>query len=152
MNTDAFRDFLLKSAITIMACDGNIHDEEINEFKKMAENEIYFMNYDFDQPLKDGINYIKSNGTKAINEYLNELSSENLKPKQELILIEVLINIIEADNKLEENEIKFLQMVKSKLSVTEETIISEFPEQIKYLIDFNNYGLNKEFIDDIKLS
>ena len=152
MKTIDFQNFLLKSAIAVMACDGSIDNEEITEIKEMVSNEIYFMGFDYEKPFETNLNYIKSNGKKAINEYLSELSSLSLNDKQELRLIEVLIRTIESDNKVENNEIKFLQLVKSKLSVSEETIISQFPKKMNYLIDFNNYGLSEEFTEEIEFS
>ena len=149
MKTKAFQDLLLRSAVSVIACDGNIDDVEIIEIKNMAENEIYFMGYDYEQPLNDSVDYIKANGKNAINEYLNDLAAADLNSRQALLLIEVLIRAIEADNKIEDNEIKFLQLVKSKLNITEETIITKFPKQMNYLIDFNNYGLREEFTDEI---
>lgn len=152
MKTEAFQNLLLKSAISVMACDGSIDESEITEIKNMADNEIYFMGFDIEEPFEKSLNYIKQNGKKAINEYLNELSQLKLNEKQELLLIEVLIRTIESDNKIEDSEIKFLQMVKSKLGISEETIITQFPKQMKYLIDFQNYGLHEEFTDEIEFT
>ena len=150
MKTEAFQEFLLKSAISVIACDGSIDDAEISEIRNMAENEIYFMGYDYEVPLADTLRYLIENGALAINEYLKEVSNANLNDNQELILIEVLIRAIETDGKVEPNEIKFLQIVKSKLKTSEETIITKFPNQINYLIDFHNYGLHNEFSDELK--
>ncbi|CAG5076685.1 tellurite resistance TerB family protein [Parvicella tangerina] len=152
MKTEAFQNLLLKSAISVMACDGSIDDSEIAEIRNMADNEIYFMGFDIEKPFEETLGYIKENGKNAINEYLNELNQHQLNSKQELLLIEVLIRTIESDNKIEDSEIKFLQMVKSKLSVSEETIITQFPQQMKYLIDFHNYGLHEEFTDEIEFT
>lgn len=152
MKTEAFQNLLLKSAISVMACDGSIDESEITEIKNMADNEIYFMGFDIEEPFEKSLNYIKQNGKKAINEYLNELSQLKLNEKQELLLIEVLIRTIESDNKIEDSEVKFLQMVKSKLGISEETIITQFPKQMKYLIDFQNYGLHEEFTDEIEFT
>ena len=68
-----------------------------------------------------------------------------------MLLIEVLLKIIQADTKVEENELRFLHLAKSKLKTDEQTLIVKFPHQIDYLIDFNNYGLHEEFTNDIKL-
>lgn len=149
MKTIDFQNFLLKSAIAVMACDGVIENEEIEEIKNMVSNEIYFMGYDFEKPFEANLNYIKSNGKVAINEYLTELSTLNLNDRQELRLIEVLIRTIESDKKIETNEIKFIQLVKSKLKISEETIIANFPRQMSYLIDSNNYGLENKFNEEI---
>lgn len=150
MKADSFQNFLLKSAIAVMACDGSIDESEISEIKKMANGEIYFMGFDIDEPFKINLDYVKQNGKKAINEYLNELEHLNLNEIQELQLIEVLVRTIESDKKIDDNEVKFLQMVKSKLTVPEEIIIAKFPKQMNYLIDFHNYGLDREFTDEIK--
>lgn len=152
MKTEAFQNFLLRSAISVMACDGSIDESEIKEIKNMVDNEIYFMGFDIDEPFEKSLSYIKHHGKNAINEYLNELSQLNLKEKQELILIEVLIRTIESDDKIEDSEVKFLQMVKSKLTITDETIIAQFPKQMKYLIDFQNYGSYQEFTDEIEFT
>jgi len=149
-NTD-FKSFLFKTAVMAMACDGHIADEEINEIKNIVANEIYFMGYDFEEPLKSNIQNIKVNGKNAINQYLQEIASNNLNEHQEILLIEVILRMVHADNKVEENELKFLQMVKSKLKTDEETLIVKFPHQIDYLIDFNNYGLHKEFTSEVSL-
>ena len=149
MNTDKFQQFLLKSAVTMMGCDGDIDKDEIAEIQNMSDNEIYFLGFDIETPLANGIEYIKSNGKTAVNEYLDELTSAHLNDQQELLLIEVLLRTIEADNKIEDNEVKFLQLVISKLSVDQETLIMNFPKRINILIDFHNYGLHEEFTEEI---
>ena len=150
MKTVAFQDLLLKTAVSVIACDGSIDEVEISAIRNIAENEIYFMGYDFEEPLENNLKYLKEMGSKAINEYLKDISKVDLNEHQELILIEVLIKAIESDEKVETNEIKFLQMVKSKLKTSEETIITKFPLQMHYLIDFQNYGLHEEFTDELK--
>lgn len=148
MKNTEFKHFLFKSAVMAMACDGNIDENEIAEIKNLVANEIYFMGYDFEEPLQINIENIKTNGTKAINQYLQEISTNSLTVQQEILVIEVLLRIIQADNKVEESEIKFLQMVKSKLKTDEQTLIVKFPNQIDYLMDFNNYGLHEEFTNE----
>ena len=149
MKTEAFQNLLLKSAVSVIACDGSIEESEISEIRNMAENEIYFMGYDFEEPLEETFKTIREKGSSAINDYLKEIAVANLNDNQELLLIEVLIRAIESDEKVEPNEIKFLQMVKSKLKTSEETIITKFPKQMNYLIDFHNYGLHQEFTDEL---
>jgi uncharacterized tellurite resistance protein B-like protein len=147
-NTD-FKTFLFKSAVMAMACDGDIADEEVNEIKNIVANEIYFMGYDFEEPLKSNIENIKVNGKNAINQYLQEIVTNDLNEHQEILLVEVLLRMIQADTKVEESELQFLHLVKSKLKTDEVTLITNFPNHINYLIDFNRNGQNKEFNKDI---
>lgn len=152
MKNQEFKKFLFKSAVMTMACDGNIAEEEISEIKNMVFNEIYFMGFDYEDLLKDGIEDIKVNGKVAINQYLQELNSIELNEHQEILLVEVILKIIEADNEIQTSEIKFLQLVKSKLKTDEQTLIIKFPKQIDYLIDFNNYGLSDVFTEEIEIN
>jgi hypothetical protein len=69
-----------------------------------------------------------------------------------LQLIEVLLQIINADEQTEESELKFLHLVKSKLKVDQETLIVEFPNNIDQLLDFKNYGLHNEFTDEVNFN
>ena len=146
-----FKTFLFKSAVMAMACDGDIADEEIKEVKNIVTNEIYFMGYDFEEQLKNTIENIKVNGKNAINQYLQEIATNGLNEHQEILLIEVLLRIILADEKVEESEIKFLQMVKARLKIDEQTLIVKFPHHIEVLMDFNNYGLHEEFTNEISI-
>ena len=149
MKNVGFKSFLFKSAVMAMACDGDITEEEISEIKNMVANEIYFMGYDFEESLKDNIEYIKMNGKDAINQYIQEILTNNLNEHQEILLIEVILRIILADSKVEESELKFLQIAKSKLKTDEQTLIVNFPQHIDYLMDFNNYGLHEEFTQEL---
>jgi uncharacterized tellurite resistance protein B-like protein len=150
MKNQDFKDFLFKTAVMAMACDGEIAETEIEEIRTIVANEIYFMGYDFEGPLKNNIDNIKANGKNAINQYLQEIETNKLNEHQEILLIEVLLRIIEADNDVQSSELKFLQIAKSKLKVDEQTLIVKFPKQIEYLLDFHNYGLNQEFTDELK--
>ena len=76
MKTEAFQDLLLKSAVSVVACDGNIDETEISEIRNMAENEIYFMGYDFEKPLEETLKTIKEKGSSAINDYLNSIENK----------------------------------------------------------------------------
>jgi uncharacterized tellurite resistance protein B-like protein len=149
-NTD-FKTFLFKSAVMAMACDGDIVEEEINEIKKIVSNEIYFMGYDFEEPLKSNIENIKVNGKNAINQYLQEIVTNELNEHQEILLVEVLLRMIQADAKVEESELRFLHLAKSRLKTDEQTLIIKFPYQVDYLVDFNNYGQHEEFTNNINI-
>ena len=146
-----FKPFLFKSAVMAMACDGNIAEAEINEIRNIVANEIYFMGYDFEEPLKSNTENIKANGKNAINQYLQEIVTSDLNDHQEILLIEVLLRMMLADGKIDESELKFLHMAKSKLKTDEQTLIVKFPHQIDYLMDFNNYGSHKEFTNEISI-
>lgn len=152
MKNKDFQDFLFKSAVMVMSCDGEIASSEIDELKNITENEIYLLGYEYEEPLQKLVADIKVNGKDAINKYLNEIDLLSLSPKQELILVEILIRMIEADSIIQPSEIMFLQLVKAKLKTSEENLIVKFPKQVSYLLDTNQFGVSKEFTDEVRLN
>ena len=55
MKISEFQAFLLKSAVYVMSCDGSIENDEIEEIRKMAKNEVFFLGYEINQPLQENI-------------------------------------------------------------------------------------------------
>ena len=60
------------------------------------------------------------------------LASE-LSESEELKLVEVAIDTIKADDKVEYSEIKFFKVIKSKLKISDETILKYHPDFEEYL-------------------
>jgi uncharacterized tellurite resistance protein B-like protein len=151
MKNQDFKNFLFKSAVMAMACDGDIAEKEIDEIKLIVGNEIYFMGYDFEEQLRSNIENIKANGKAAINQYLQEIGPYDLNENQEILLIEVILRIIEADTEIQKSELQFLQLVKAKLKVDEQTLIVKFPKHIDCFLESNSFGLIQEFIDEVSI-
>ncbi len=74
---------------------------------------------------KDGQLFLKS--------YFADLSSEVLKEEDELKLIEVAIETIKADDKVEYSEIKFFKLIRSKLKIPNKSILNVHPDFEEYL-------------------
>ncbi|MGB5069777.1 MAG: hypothetical protein WBO28_02390 [Flavobacteriales bacterium] len=151
MKSNDFQKILFQSAVSAMAVDGEIHNTEIEELKSIVKSTAYFLDFDFEKELEENVSNIKKNGKEAINQYLLLLSTSDLSAKQEIILMEIVLRMLEADQKFDSNEIKFLQMVKAKIKTSEEVLVMKFPKQIDYLMDFNNYGSTTSFDSDITI-
>lgn len=92
----------------------------------MNNNTTFFNAVDLSDELTDLLKSLEKNGIKIIEQVFNELSKSELNPIQELIILEVAIRIINADKKHDENEIKFLNLLRSKLKVHDEIITDRF--------------------------
>lgn len=150
MIVEKFQETLLKGAVLAMGCDGDIAPSEEELINQMLEEEVFFLGFKYQDLLKEFTQDLKQRGKEAINDFISSLGTSKFKEAQELIMIDVLLRVINADDLIEDSEVKFLQMVKSQLTVSEEELITKFPKNINQLIDFNNYGLHKEFIEDIE--
>lgn len=123
-----FKKLLFKVAFCTMACDGHIDDREIEEMKLMDKNTSFFSDIDLAEELSLLINELENIGAKVIVELFSELRNIKLNPIQELLVLEVALRIIKADDKHDDNELKFINILRAKLEVHDETIIDRFGE------------------------
>jgi uncharacterized tellurite resistance protein B-like protein len=152
MKAHDFQKLLFKSAVSIMAADGEIHETEVAELKTLVSESAYFLDFEFDAALNENLSLIKSDGKDSINSFLKDLAISELNKHQQLILVEVLFRIIDADNKIEENEIVLFQKIKTKLNITDEELILKFPKRADTIIDFKGYGKGEYFDIDININ
>lgn len=143
MKNKEFKKILLKAAFSVMACDGEIHQDEVTEIKKMIKETLYFDGLNYEEELNQSLKELKSKGGQAIEDFFTIVEEAKLNNRQELQLIEVLVKVVEADNKVEESELHFLHKIKNSINLKEEELIIKFPTHVNLLIDIGHYG-NKE--------
>lgn len=156
MDKNEFKKILFKVAFCTMACDGHIDDREIEELRIMDKNTSFFEAVDLSDELKQLITDLKNKGTKVIEELFSDLKSTKFNPIQELLVLEVALRIINADEKYDENEVKFIHLLRSKLELHDKTINDRFGElDILYTNEYSrNIVTGKseiEFAENIKL-
>ena len=127
-----------------MACDGDIDKREVVLIKSMHNDRKIFGEIDVDKELDELLVSINHDGKKFLKDFFNELSSGNLTEDEELKLIEVAIDTIKADEKVEYSEIKFFKVIRSKLNIENEPILKIHP-------DFEEY-LEEDIITDLYLT
>lgn len=121
-----FKKLLFKVAFCTMACDGHIDEREIEEMKIMDKHTSFFDGIDLSNELSELIKDLSNNGAKVIMELFSTLKDNNLNPIQELLVLEVAIRIIYSDQIHDENEIRFIQLLRSKLDLHDELINDRF--------------------------
>ncbi|MCS6903800.1 MAG: TerB family tellurite resistance protein [Bacteroidia bacterium] len=155
MKNSEFRKLLFKSAFYLTACDGNIAESEVAEIKDLCLNSPYFIGLEYEAELQTSLKSLKQHGAKAIDDFIQVLKESDLSEKQELQLIEVLVRMIHADNKVDESELIFMQKIKKTLKhLNDEQLIINFPRHLDLLIDLGKYD-NQEFknqLDSVDLS
>lgn len=120
------KQLLFKVAFCAMACDGEIDDREIEELKKINKNTSYFSDVDLSKELKKLKKEIKKKGYKILDDLLSDLQAAELNTIQELLILEIALRIINADEKIEENEKWFIKLIRSKLRVHNEILSERF--------------------------
>jgi len=148
MDKNTFKKILFKVAFCAMACDGEIHEDEIKELKLMDKNTSYFADIDLSDELEQLVKDFKNKGAKVIDELFELLRNTKLNPIQELLILEVALRIINADNVIDDNEIKFINFLRSKLDIYDEIIIDRFGELD--ILHTNEYSKNNLTIEEEK--
>ena len=154
MEKNEFKKLLFKVAFCSMACDGHIDEREIDEMKLMDKNTSFFHDIDLSKELSELISELDKKGVQIINDLFKTLKDNILNPIQELIILEIALRIINADQKHDENEIKFIRFLRANLKLHDNEIVDRFGEidilhtnsHVKNVVKEGN---KKEFIKEI---
>lgn len=144
METLSFNKLLLKTAFSCMACDGDIDKREVKLIKQLQNDHKTFGEIDINSELDTLLLAINKDGQEFLKGYFDELTTAELSETNELKLIEVAIDTIKADDKVEYSEIKFFKVIRSNLKIADEPILEKHP-------DFENY-LEEDIISESYLS
>jgi uncharacterized tellurite resistance protein B-like protein len=144
MGTLQFNKLLLKTAFSCMACDGDIDKREIQLIKRLHKEKKTFGEIDVKLEMDNLLIAINNDGHQFMKDYFIELTTSNLNEVNELNIIEVAIDTIKADEKVEYSEIKFFKVIRSKLKIDNDQILEKHP-------DFEDY-LEQDIITDSYLS
>lgn len=129
-----FQRLLFRTAFCLMACDGHIDNREVDEIKFMNNSSAYFRGIDLSGELEELLADLKNKGKHIVDELFNSLTELDISTVQELLILEVSFRLVHADEKVDENEIKFLRFLRSKLKVHDEVIRDRFGV-VEYLFD-----------------
>jgi uncharacterized tellurite resistance protein B-like protein len=128
-----FDKLLLKTAFSCMACDGDIDKREIILIKTMHQNKKLFGDIDINLELDNLLLEINRDGHQFLKSFFSELTSSSLSEQNELKLIEVAIETIKADEKIEYSEVKFFKVIRNNLKIKNDVILNVHPDFAEYL-------------------
>lgn len=117
-----------------MACDGEIAPEEIKLVKKITEQSELFSNLDVEKELNAFIAQINEQGKAFLANYIQEVANASLTPQEELQLVKLAIQTIEADENVEYSEVSFFKRIRAKLNISDDEILAELPDKEDYLM------------------
>lgn len=133
MKQQIFNQLLLKTAFSCMACDGSIDKREVKLLKKMSNEKQEFGDIDINAQLDTLLLSINKDGHQFLKDYFSELTSIELSEDEELKIVEVAIDTIKADEKVEYSEVKFFKVIRSKLTISDEKVLKQHPDFEEYL-------------------
>ena len=93
-----------------------------------------FQGLDVEKLLNDYIKAINATGMSFLNSYLSEIKSIDMTETEELQLVKIAIQMIEADKEVLYSEIKFFKRIRKCLSVSDEVLYREFPDKEDFFL------------------
>jgi len=90
----------------------------------ILEKSILFDGLDVENLLNSYIENINTHGISFLNSFIKDLMSAVMNEEQELNVVKIAIEMIEADNVIEYSEVKFFKRIRSALAISDDAILS----------------------------
>ena len=124
----------LKTVFCCIACDGDIATEEVDMVRELCSKDNVFSSLDSETYFNSWITEINEQGGMFLQSYLKEINSVELNEKEQLLLVSLAIKAIEIDYRIEYAEVKFFKKIRSRLTISDETILAEHPDKEDFLL------------------
>ncbi len=124
----------LLTAFVCSACDGDIAPREIALLKDWSDKSELFGDIDVEAKLNEYVESINNHGNRFIKEFLLVLASNDFTEEEQLQIIRVAIEMIEADGLILYSEVKFFKKLRSCLSISDDAILNVLPDKEDYLL------------------
>jgi uncharacterized tellurite resistance protein B-like protein len=134
MEKSAFNKILLNTAFCCMVIDSKIDNREVSKIIYMCKKTHMYKDFNFQDEINALISMINNGAKEFVTYYLDMVKSASLTEKQELLLIDFAINTIKADDRIKFAEVKFFKIIRPYLNVSNEKIISDFPDTGQFLV------------------
>jgi uncharacterized tellurite resistance protein B-like protein len=144
MDASTFEKLLLRSAFCCMTSDGKIDKREIDIIKKLEADTPLFKNINFLQEFNYLIKNLVLKGNELYNSFFYQLDRAEFTVEEELILINVLLQTIYADEEIDYTEVNFFKKVRLHLKVSDERILQEYPDISSFLEEDINAEISVE--------
>lgn len=128
------KELFLKTLFCCSACDGDIAPSEIALIKNIITGKQIFAGLNVEALLNEYVKRINEKGKLFLKEFLNELSVANMSDNDQITLIDLAIQMIEADNVIQYSEVQFFKKVRWNLSISDEAILAKLPIAEDYLL------------------
>lgn len=124
----------LKTIFCCMACDGDIAKEEIALVNDITFKQKAFRDMNVEATINDYVASINEKGALFLKQYLKELESRNLSTEEQMTIVDLAIQTIYADSKVDYSEVKFFKKIRCRLSLTDEQILAKHPDVEDFLL------------------
>lgn len=152
MEKEEVKKMFLDIAVAAISCDGDIDEREIDKLKEIEKSSPYFSEFDLSKPLNKSLEISMKDLMAFQNTLFESIKKTDLDIVQQLSAIDICLEIIAADEKIENSEIEFVKNLRKNLTVSNDVVFERFG-QIDYLF-FNEESefdsSSKSVFEDVK--
>ncbi len=123
-----FQEQLLHTAFTCMACDGHIDQKELDLIKNLENEHQLFGVENIDGVLRELVKSFQKRGKEFLRQYLISIGDSNFSEEEEIAIVRTAVTTIKADGEEKYSEIKFFKIIRSKLNVSDTSLLTALPE------------------------
>lgn len=116
-----------------MTCDGELHQDELDSIRALSEKSKIFADLDLNTEWTRLSVELLQGTRESFRKFFSELQSANLELSDQMQVVEVVIRVVYADGRIDENEILYLNKIISILGILPEMLEQRF-RSIKKLL------------------
>jgi uncharacterized tellurite resistance protein B-like protein len=121
-----YRKLLLSAAFHAMTCDGEVDQDELDSIQSLSQRSKIFGKLDVNFELKELSKALQQSTRDSFRNFFSEVQSANLEFSEQMQVVEVVIRVVYADGKIDENEIMYLKKIISILGILPELLEQRF--------------------------
>ena len=121
-----YRKLLLSAAFHAMTCDGELHQDELDSIRSLSEKSKIFADLDLNTEWTRLSVELLQGTRESFRKFFSELQSANLELSDQMQVVEVVIRVVYADSRIDENEILYLNKIISILGILPEMLEQRF--------------------------
>lgn len=122
MEHKEFTKELLKIAFAATVCDGDIDESELEVIRSLEKEDFYLKDEDLSDVLKQYEKDAEDDFLEFANMAVKETYRLDLTPAEKMVIINLAIAIVRADNKMQSEEISFIKSLILNLQLPEELV------------------------------
>jgi len=126
---------LLRTAFVCMISDGDIDDREVDVVRQMSVNHPEFRLMNIENEINQLLIAINQDWKSFISIFFDDLTNQSFSESENMAILEMAIKTIYADEQVEYSEIKLFKNIRHRLKISDEIVVSAFPQVEQFLED-----------------
>jgi|SaaInlStandDraft_1057018.scaffolds.fasta_scaffold28655_3 hypothetical protein len=123
-----FNEILFKTSVLSMCIDGELQSEEMEFFKSFSKGNTYFSEFVVEKKFRSVVDGIRFDLNGFIEGLTEDVRESDLEKQYILIILDVVIALIQSDDKVDQNEVFLLRKLLDIFNLDREFLLGRYPD------------------------